>query len=91
MFEVQLDAKVFVPKETKLDPKIKDALWDFVARIVADADHPDVIGKQVGEFRATQFTHGWILDWEVARRSTQHSSRGIPEQVKLWDIRGPFS
>jgi hypothetical protein len=91
MCEVLLDKKVFVAKEVRLDPKIKDALWDFVARIVADPDHPDVIGKEVGEFRATQFTQGWILDWEVTSRSTQHSSRGKPEQVKLWDIRGPFS
>jgi hypothetical protein len=91
MCEVHVDKEVFVPKEVSLEPTIKTALWDFVARIAADADHPDVIGKEVGEFRATQFTQGWILDWEVTRRSTQPSTRGMPEHVKLWNIRGPFS
>jgi hypothetical protein len=91
MVEVDLDLEVFAIKAADLDPTIRTALWDFVDRIRDNPDHPDVIGKERDGFRASQFTSGWVLDWEVTRRRRVRIidifSYGKPEEVKLWDLR----
>lgn len=83
--------EVFEQKEVALPPTIRTALRDFIVRIADNPDNPDLIGVERGGFRATQFTSGWVLDWEVTRRRrgrmVELFSYGKPEQVKLWDIR----
>jgi hypothetical protein len=99
MVEVVVDEPNFVPHAIALAPTIKTALWDFVGRIKENADHPDLIGTgdkqdpigvQRGEYRASQFTSGWVLYWEVTRRQKTwliDLSSGAPEEIKLWDVR----
>jgi len=61
-----------------LSPAIKIALLDYLARALENPDDPDLRpwDERKG-YRASQFTSGWILDWEV----------NPPEYIKLWDIR----
>jgi hypothetical protein len=91
MIEVVLDEDVFAIKAANLDQTIRTALWGFVDRMRDNPDNPDVIGKERDGFRATQFTSGWVLDWEVTRRRrgwiVDVFSYGKPEEVKLWDLR----
>ncbi len=99
MVKLIFDEQVLLPKATSLPPEIKTALWDFVERIVDNPDHPDLIGIigvtgiERDGYRASQFTSGYVLDWQVTRRSSWMTtlSSGTPEEVKLWDVRGPFS
>jgi hypothetical protein len=84
MVELNCDEELFVPKAISLPPTIKTALWDFVERIVDNPDNPDLMWKERDGFRASQFTQGFVLDWEVTRRQ---SGSGAPEEVWLRDIR----
>jgi hypothetical protein len=91
MVNLIFDEDVFVPKAVSLNAVIKTALWDFVDRILQNPDNPDLIGTERDGFRASQFTTGYALDWEVTRRRKvsiiELFSSGKPEEVKLWAIR----
>ncbi len=88
---VILDEEEFVPAASRLDPTIKTALWDFVARMAENADDPDSIGVERDGYRASQFTTGWILDWQVTRRQkiwlVDLFLYGRPKEIKLWNVR----
>lgn len=87
---IDLDLENFVEKEISLPPVVKTALWDLVSRIKENADDPDLIGVEKEGFRTTQFTTGWVLDWEITKRTRVgiiDLSYGKPREVKLWDIR----
>jgi hypothetical protein len=90
MIEVILDEVVFAPKAAGLDATIKTALWAFVELIWDNPDDPDLFGTDRDGYRASQFTSGWILDWEVIRGRGSwivDLSYGTPKQIKLWDVR----
>ncbi len=93
MVKLIFDEGHFLPKATALPTTIKTALWDFAERIADNPDNPDLIGIERDGYRASQFTSGYILDWEVTRRRTGWLvglSSETAEEVKLWDVRGPI-
>ena len=88
---VILDEEEFVPAANRLNPTIKTALWDFVERVVENPDDPDFVGVERDGYRASQFTSGWILDWQVTRRQKSWFVDlfiyGAPKEIKLWNVR----
>ena len=92
MVTVIIDEEVCAAKVDALSGIVETQFWDFVSRIVANPDDPALIQAERKGFRSCQFTSGWILDWEVTRRRRRSFmvdifTTGIPEEVKLWDIR----
>lgn len=90
MVKVSIDETHFGPNANSLPPEIKIALWDFVKRAAENPDDPDLERSERDGIRASQFTSGWVLYWEVIRKKAGYllSLRsGAPVKIMLWDVR----
>jgi hypothetical protein len=90
MVKLIVDEENFGPHSQHLAEPIHIALWTFVERAVQNPDDPELEWTEKGTNRASQFTSGWALDWEVIRKKPGRVfslTSGTPLAVKLWDVR----
>jgi len=87
---LRIDEENFGPHSQTLPPAIHTALWNFVEQVVKNPDDDDLEWEEKDGFRATQFTSGWVLYWEVIRPHPgfwEPPGSRKPIAVKLWDVR----
>jgi len=90
MVKLIVDEDNFGPNSQLLPQPIRIALWSFVQRMVENPDDPDLGWAENDGYRASQFTSGWALYWEVVRKKPGilFSLRsGAPLAIKLWNVR----